>query len=57
MEHKGTYRVSRELVKSARAKALEQDLSLSEAIRQLLSLWVAGEIELPSREEKEPEEK
>ena len=55
MERKSTYRISDELLKAARIRAVEAEVSLSEAIRQLLELWVAGEIELAPKE-KHPEE-
>ena len=54
-EHKTTVRMPRDLHKAARVKAIEDDVSLSEAIRRLVQGWVAGEIQLPAEEE-EPEE-
>ena len=39
------------LKRKARAKAILQGRNLSEAVRQLLELWIAGEIELPPLEE------
>ena len=50
-EHKMTIRVPKELHKAARMKALESDVTLSEAIREFLRRWVKGEIELLTQEE------
>jgi len=50
-KHTTTIRIPKELLKAARAKALEAEASLSEVIRKFLTLWVSGEIELPKREE------
>lgn len=46
----------RDLALKARAEAVKRDQSLSAIVRQLLKMWLAGEIELPAREgmEKEP---
>ncbi|MEA3341124.1 MAG: hypothetical protein U9R15_14260 [Chloroflexota bacterium] len=50
--HKTTIRILQDLNKAARIKAIEMDTNLSEVIREFLRLWVAGEIELPTKEEK-----
>ena len=42
--------------KAARIKALEMDTNLSDVIREFLRLWVAGEIELPIKEEETEQE-
>jgi predicted HicB family RNase H-like nuclease len=47
-------RIDPELRKAARMKALEEDRTLSEAIRQFLRLWIAGEIPTPPAENKQP---
>lgn len=52
LEHKTTIRIPKELHKKARLKALESDVTFSEAVRELLALWVEGEIQLP--EDKSP---
>jgi len=53
-EHKTTIRMPKELHKAARVKAIESDAeSLSEVVRELLKLWIAGEIDLPTRVEEE----
>ena len=49
--HQTAIRIPKELHRAARMKAIESDVTLSEAIRELLRLWVAGEIELPTKEE------
>ena len=54
-EHKTTTRMPKQLHKAARIKAIECDISLSEAIRRFLVAWVTGETELPAKEN-EPEE-
>jgi len=56
LEHKMTVRIPRELHKAAKVKAVQSDVTLSEAVREFLRLWVAGEIELPAHtEEEQPE--
>ena len=53
-EHKTTIRMPKELHKAARVKVIESDAdSLSEVVRELLRLWLAGEIDLPSHIEEE----
>ena len=42
----------RELVLTARAEAIMRGSNLSAVVRQLLKMWLAGDIELPAREEK-----
>ena len=55
MERKGTFRVPEGLLRAARTQGIEVDVSLSQAIRELLKLWVAGKIELPAKEEHKEE--
>jgi predicted HicB family RNase H-like nuclease len=56
-DHKMTIRIPKELHKAARMKALELDVTLSEAVREFLRLWVAGDVELlPAQEETPPPE-
>ena len=54
--HKTTIRIPQDLNKAARIKALEMDTNLSEVIREFLRLWVAGEVELPPKEEETEQE-
>ena len=54
--HRTTIRILRDLHKAARIKALEMDTNLSDVIREFLRLWVAGEIELPIKEEETEQE-
>jgi Arc/MetJ-type ribon-helix-helix transcriptional regulator len=56
-EHKTTIRIPKELHKAARVKVIESDAeSLSRVIRELLKLWIEGEIDLPTRVEEEQTE-
>jgi hypothetical protein len=41
-----TIRLTRELLKRARLKAVENDLPLAEVIRQLLALWLDGKVKV-----------
>lgn len=52
-DHKMTIRVPKELHKAARMKALESDVTLSDAVREFLRRWVEGEIELLTQETQE----
>ncbi len=54
-DHKMTLRIPRELHKAARLKAVESDMTLSDAVREFLRLWVAGQVELPPRPKIEEE--
>ena len=55
LDYRTTIRIPKELHKAARLKALELDITFSEAIRELLGMWVQGKIELPTRpKENEP---
>ena len=50
-EHKLTVRISEEEYRPVRVKAAELGRPVSEVVRQLLTGWVSGEIELPAQEE------
>ena len=52
-ERKIMVRAPEELHKAVRLKAVEQNRYVSEIVRELLTMWVAGEIELPAKEAKE----
>jgi predicted HicB family RNase H-like nuclease len=54
--HQTAIRIPKELHRAAKMKAIQSDVTLSEAIRELLRLWVAGEIELPTQEEEATEQ-
>lgn len=51
LDHKTTLRISKELLKAARIKAIEEEVHLSEAIRAFLRAWTEDEIELPEVKE------
>jgi antitoxin component of RelBE/YafQ-DinJ toxin-antitoxin module len=51
--HQTAIRIPKELHKAARMKAIELDVTLSEAIRELLRMWVAGKVELPTETQEE----
>ena len=53
--HQTALRISKELHKAAKVKAAESDVTLSEAMRELLRLWVAGDVELPTHQEETQE--
>lgn len=44
--HRTTINVSETVFQQARIKALREDVTVSEVVRDLLAGWVAGEIEL-----------
>jgi hypothetical protein len=44
--HRTTINVSESVFRQARIKALREDVTVSEVLRDLLARWVAGEIEL-----------
>lgn len=48
-DHKMTVRIPREIHKAAKLKAIEADVTLSEAVRELMRLWADGQIELPTQ--------
>jgi hypothetical protein len=48
--HRTTINVSESVFQQARIKALREGLTVSEAVRDLLGRWVAGEIDLSARE-------
>jgi len=56
-EHKMTIRIPRELHKAAKIKAVESEIDLSKVIRELLSLWVVGQIKIPDHPKGEQQEK
>jgi len=49
-------RASEDLHKAVRVKAAEQGRPVSEIVRELLRMWVEGEIELPFGSEGEDQE-
>jgi hypothetical protein len=48
--HRTTINVSESVFQQARIKALREDVTVSEVVRDLLARWVAGEIDLSARE-------
>jgi hypothetical protein len=50
-----TINIPHELKRNARAKAILEDKTLSQVVRQLLRGWVRGEIELPQQENEQEE--
>lgn len=52
--HRTTFNISESVFRQARIKALQEDVTVSEVVRNLLARWVSGEIDLiahdPSRE-------
>ena len=46
-QQKATLSMPDELKRQARAKAILEGRSLSGVVRQLLKMWLAGEVELP----------
>ena len=48
--HRTTINVPESIFQRARIKALRENVTVSEVIRDLLARWVAGEIRLASRE-------
>jgi plasmid stability protein len=48
---KVTLTIPVDLRRKARAKAILEGKSLSQAVRELLRLWLAGEVELPAQKE------
>jgi hypothetical protein len=49
--HRTTINVPEAVFQQARIKAFQENVAVSEVIRDLLARWVAGEIELSSEEE------
>ena len=47
IQQKATLSMPDELKRQARAKAILEGRSLSGVVRQLLRMWLAGEVELP----------
>lgn len=54
-EHKMTLRIPAKLHKAAKVKATQTDVTLSEVVRQLLGLWVSGEVTIPTDKQKQEE--
>ena len=50
-----TITMPRELVLTARAEAIRRGTSLSAIVRQMVKMWLAGEIELPTHQEEHTE--
>ena len=48
--HRTTINISERVFREARIKALREDVTVSEVVRDLLARWVAGEIEFGDRE-------
>ena len=48
--HRTTINVPESIFQRARIKALRENVAVSEVIRDLLASWVAGEIDLASKE-------
>jgi hypothetical protein len=48
--HRTTINVPESIFQRARIKALRENVAVSEVVRDLLARWVAGEIELASKE-------
>ena len=48
--HRTTINLSEPIYRQARIKALREDVTVSEVVRDLLTRWVAGEIDLTDRE-------
>jgi hypothetical protein len=48
--HRTTINLSEPVYQQARIKALREDITVSEVVRDLLARWVAGEIDLTDRE-------
>jgi hypothetical protein len=48
--HRTTINISESVFQRARIKALREEVTVSEVVRDLLARWVAGEIELSARD-------
>jgi hypothetical protein len=48
--HRTTINIPDAVFQRARVKALKEDVTVSEVLRDLLARWVAGEIKLTSKE-------
>ena len=55
-EKKMMTRIDGDLHKAARMKALEDDRTLSEVVRQFIRAWLAGEIPTPPPEKEQEQE-
>lgn len=53
---KATLTIPVNLRREARAKAILEGKSLSQVVRELLSLWVAGEVELLTQEDEQEQD-
>ncbi|MEJ2735454.1 MAG: hypothetical protein P8189_18125 [Anaerolineae bacterium] len=47
--HRTTINVSESVFQQARIKALREDVTVSEVVRDLLARWVAGELDLSAQ--------
>ena len=47
--HRTTINVPESVYRQARIKALQENVTVSEVIRELLACWVTGELELDTR--------
>ena len=54
-QHKLTVRISESDYRPVRVKAAELGRPVSEIVRELLAMWVAGEIDLPPPEAEQEE--
>jgi len=50
MEHRIMVRVTEQLHKAVKIKAVEVGRPMSEIIRDLLTLWIEGKVSLPDKE-------
>jgi hypothetical protein len=48
--HRTTINISESVLQQAKIKAVREDVTVSEVMRDLLARWVAGEIDLSARE-------
>jgi hypothetical protein len=53
---KATLTIPVDLRRKARAKAILEGSNLSQVVRELLKLWLAGDIEFPTQEEEQDQE-
>lgn len=56
-QEKATLSMPDELKRQARAKAILEGRSLSGVVRQLLRMWLAGDVELPPPDGSEEDDK
>lgn len=48
--HRTTINISESVFRQAKIKALREDVTVSEVLRELLASWVAGEVKLGDRD-------